>query len=110
MRKDPARLSASEPSDIPVKSDSSGDLTGRERMVWNLMSGWGGHLVFVVAGFVMPRMIDRQSGQLALGVWDLCWSVVTYFGLANLGIGASVNRYVARYRATNDVEALRRTV
>jgi len=82
------------------------DLTGQKRIIWNIMSSWGGHMVFVVAGFLMPRMIDRHVGQTSLGLWDFAWSLVSYFGLAGLGIGSSVNRYVAKLRAAGDKEGL----
>ena len=75
-------------------------------MIWNILSSWGGHMVFVVAGFVMPRMIDRHIGQVSLGIWDFSWSLVSYFGLAGLGVGSSVNRYVAKLRAAGDREGL----
>lgn len=77
------------------------DPTGRDRLVWNVLASWGAYGVFVVAGFILPRIIDRQLGQVALGVWDFGWSLVSYFGIAQLGIGSSVNRYVAKYRAEN---------
>jgi O-antigen/teichoic acid export membrane protein len=86
------------------------DRTGRDRLVRNILSGWGGQLVFVVAGFVMPRLIDRNLGQTALGIWDFGWSIVSYFGLAQIGIGTAVARHVAQHRARNDVDGLRRTV
>lgn len=86
------------------------DTTGRDRMAWNLFSSWGAHFVFIIAGFVLPRLIDRHLGQAALGVWDFGWSMVSYFSLSQIGIGSSVNRYVARYRAANDLAGVRRTV
>ena len=79
-------------------------------MARNVLSSWGGHVVFVLAGFVMPRLIDVRIGQVSLGLWDFSWSMVSYFGLAQVGVGSSVNRYVAKYRAANDVESLNRTV
>jgi O-antigen/teichoic acid export membrane protein len=86
------------------------DATGRDRMAWNVLTTWGAHSVFIIAGFLMPRLIDRHLGQVQLGVWDFGWSMVSYFALAQVGVGSSVNRYVAKFRATGDVEALRRTV
>lgn len=86
------------------------DLTGRDRMAWNVIASWAGHMVFVVAGFIMPRFIDRRLGQEELGVWDFGWSLVSYFGLAQIGIGSSVNRYVARYRAVGDTAGISRAV
>jgi O-antigen/teichoic acid export membrane protein len=79
-------------------------------MVWNVLSGWGGHAVFVLAGFVLPRLVDRELGQTALGVWDFGWSLVTYFHLTQLGVGSAVNRYVAKYRAEGNTAELCRTV
>ncbi len=88
-------------------SDTPGnDFTGQKRIIWNILSSWGGHMVFVVAGFVMPRMIDRHIGQTSLGIWDFSWSLVSYFGLAGLGVGSSVNRYVAKLRAAGDKNGL----
>lgn len=96
-------LSAPKPSE-PV------DLTGRSRMAWNVIASWAGHSVFIVAGFIMPRMIDRKLGQETLGIWDFSWSMIAYFGLVQVGVGSSVNRYVAKYRARNDVELVNSTV
>ncbi len=79
-------------------------------MTWNVLASWAGHFVFLVAGFVLPRCMDRSLGQAALGVWDFAWSVVAYFGLVQMGIASSVNRYVAQYRAKGDVENLCCTV
>ena len=79
-------------------------------MLWNVLASWAGQLVFLLAGFFMPRMIDTHVGQAALGIWDFSWSLVSYFGLANLGVGSSVNRYVAMYRAANDITSLKTAV
>lgn len=86
------------------------DVTGRDRMTHNVLASWAGHLVFVVAGFVLPRMIDERVGQAALGVWDFGWSVVTYFGLMSGGILSSIGPYVARHRAAADERELNATV
>jgi len=101
---------ALEAPDPPAASPQRGDAAGRDRMVRNVLSSWGGHVVFVLAGFIMPRMIDARLGQVSLGLWDFSWSMVSYFGLAQVGVGSSVNRYVAKYRTANDVESLNRTV
>jgi O-antigen/teichoic acid export membrane protein len=84
------------------------DPTGRHRMAFNVLTSWAGHLVFVIAGFLLPRILDRQIGQEMLGLWDFAWSLVSYFGLADIGAGSSLSRYVAGHRAAGDVAALRR--
>jgi O-antigen/teichoic acid export membrane protein len=86
----------------------SSDLTGQERLAWNVFAGWGGYLIVSLAGFLAPPVMDRRLGQASLGVWDFGWSLVSYFGLAQLGVASSVNRYVAKYRATRDLEGLTR--
>src|SRR3954462_344640 len=108
---------ASEPTpaadEVPTVAslDESGrDLSGRDRLVWNVVASWAGHVVFIVAGFIMPRQIDRHVGQVGLGVWDFGWTAVNYFSLAQIGVGVSVNRYVARYRAARDTEGLGRLI
>jgi O-antigen/teichoic acid export membrane protein len=86
------------------------DLTGRDRLVSNVLLNWGAESVFIVAGFIMPRMIDRRLGQELLGVWDFSWSLVNYFGLIRAAIGSSVNRYVARYWAARDISGVNHIV
>lgn len=86
------------------------DLTGQDRIVRNVLTSWGAYLVFVVAGFLMPRLIDSHVGQTSLGIWDFCWSIVSYLELSSLGVGASVSRYVAKHRADSNVESLCKVV
>jgi len=52
-------------------------------------------------------MIDANVGQASLGIWDFCWSISNYIAMANLGVGSSINRFVAKYRAANEIENLR---
>lgn len=82
------------------------DSSGKDRIAKNAGASYAGHLVFIVLGFVMPRMIDAKVGQASLGVWDFSWSVVHYLNITMFGIGSAVNRYVARYRAAQDWSAL----
>jgi O-antigen/teichoic acid export membrane protein len=84
------------------------DLSGRDRLVWNVVSGWASYVVLIVSGFVMPRLLDRHIGQNALGLWDFCWSFTTYFNLLEIGVGSSVNRHVAQARAAGNIEGIAR--
>ncbi|MDJ0793289.1 MAG: lipopolysaccharide biosynthesis protein [Woeseiaceae bacterium] len=86
------------------------DKSGTRQLGRNVATSWLSHIVFIVLGFLMPRIIDNSLGQVALGVWDFGWTIVNYLSLAMVGIGSSINRYVARYRAANDVEKLSSTV
>jgi len=97
---------------VPIVSEAAGqlDLTGRGQMAWNVIISWAGQFVFIVAGFIMPRMIDRRLGQETLGIWDFSWSMVGYFGLIQAGVGSSVNRYVAKYRARGEMDKVSEVV
>jgi O-antigen/teichoic acid export membrane protein len=86
------------------------DLTGRERMVRNVLFSWGGFIATAVVAFVHPRVMDRTLGQEAVGIWDFGWSLVAYFALAQFGVGSAITRYVALHRASGDVAGLRRVV
>lgn len=85
---------------------SESDRSGVQRIALNVMWSWMGQGVAIISGFIVPRLIDRRLGQEALGVWDFSWSVVSYFKLVQLGLVASVNRYIAMYRAKGDVSAV----
>ncbi len=76
----------------------------------NVASVWVYYAVVVVAGFIVPRLIDRHEGPHLLGVWDFGWTLVAYVSLLQLGIVAAVNRYVARYAAVKDTHALNQSV
>ncbi len=93
-----------------ARREKKEDLTGRERMLSNVLFSWGGYLVFIVAGFILPRFIDHYVGQVNLGVWDFAWSVVNYFSLVGLGVGTSVNRYVAKFRVQQALDELNAAV
>ncbi len=88
----------------------SNDLTGRDRLAKNVSASYLSHLVFIIFGFLLPRMISDKVGQTGLGIWDFSWAFVKYMNLSMIGIGSSVNRFVARYRAADDQAAMNRTV
>jgi O-antigen/teichoic acid export membrane protein len=94
----------------PMPSPVPQDNTGRSRLAQNVIFSWAGQMVYVIAGFVLPRLIDNELGQERLGIWDFGWSLVSYFGLVSGGVMSAISRYVAKYRATNDVDRVNETV
>ena len=106
----PVRESIAVTDAVPEPDTDSKPAAAPRRLIESVIWSWAGHAVFIATGFLMPRFMDRHLGQASLGIWDFGWSIVSYFGLAQIGIGSSVNRYVAKHRTNNDVAALRRTV
>jgi O-antigen/teichoic acid export membrane protein len=92
------------------KPVSQSDQTGQKHLGKNVVASWTSQLIFIVFGFVLPRAIEEAVGQVSLGIWDFGWSIVSYLRLSMMGIGASVNRYVARYRASSNNAALSHAV
>lgn len=70
-------------------------------MLRNVGANWLGHFFFIVGGFLLPRMISDHLGQERLGVWDFGWATVSYLNLLSAGIASSVNRYVAKFKASS---------
>jgi len=89
---------------------NSNDTSGRSKIVYNVLSSWGSHLIFVISGFIMPRLINDYVGQASLGIWDFCWTIVSYLHLSNVGVASSINRYIANSRAKNDINSLRTVI
>lgn len=92
--------------DDKVYSKSEEFLGIAKNVIWS----WIGHSVFIIAGFLLPRFMDRKLGSDMLGLWDFAWSFVGYLQLMQFDIGSSVNRYVAKYRAVDDTENLNTAV
>jgi O-antigen/teichoic acid export membrane protein len=86
------------------------DVTGRKRLVSNVLFSWLAYSTFLIGGFVLPRMIDHRLGQESLGIWDFAWSLVGYFSLVQMGISSSVNRFVAQCNTSGDIAGINRVV
>ncbi len=59
------------------------------------------------AMFLTPLII-RSFGQAEYGVYTLALSVTSYLTLLDLGVGNSVTRFIAKYRANNQLGEQRR--
>lgn len=102
VREVPADRSAP-PAERRKKSDDS-------RLTRNVIFNWAGYCVFVVSGFILPRLISDRLGQLSLGIWDFGWSMVTYCGFGTAGIRSVVTTYVSRYSASQSWDSLNEIV
>ena len=60
--------------------------------------------------FVYTPVMLGILGQAEYGLYSLAHSVVGYLSLLNFGFGTTIVRYLSKYRAEGNVEALSKTV
>ena len=60
----------------------------------------------LLLGLVMLPFNMRYLGMSDYGVWMLAASIVSYFPVLDLGYGIAMERFVARYRAERNVQAI----
>src|SRR6516164_4338522 len=78
------------------------------RIVVNAVANWIGFAAQLVVAFFMSPILVHGLGTSRYGIWSLVESVLAYLMLFDLGVAASVVRYVARFEATQDQAALNR--
>lgn len=67
-------------------------------------------ILSMVTMFLLTPYILRKVGAQDFGLWSLTFSVVGFFGLLDMGFGASAVKYVAEFRGKNDPEGRNRMV
>ena len=81
-----------------------------QRLARSVVANWVGFAAQVAAAFIVSPMLVHGLGDERYGIWSLVESVLAYLMLFDLGVAASVVRYVARFEAARDQDALNRTV
>lgn len=77
-----------------------------ERVAGNVVWNWAGMAVNMLAGFVVAPFLVHRLGDSSYGLWILIASMTGYFGLLDLGVRASVGRYVAYCRARGEQDGV----
>jgi O-antigen/teichoic acid export membrane protein len=74
----------------------------------NATASWLGHAAqLLVAFFLFPYLVHRL-GDARYGIWSVVESVLAFLMLMDLGVGAAVLRYVARFDQIQDAAGLNR--
>lgn len=94
---------------MPDMNESIPPNAKKNSLALAVAANWASHVVFLISGFLLPRIIDRTLGRDVLGVWDFAWSLSAYTSLLALGVSSAISRYVSRYRKMRDDEGLCRT-
>lgn len=83
---------------------------GRARIARNMAFNWAGMACEAVVGFLLLPLLVSRLGDTGYGLWVVIGSLTGFFQLMDLGMRGSVGRFVALYRAHNDVGAINRTI
>jgi len=79
-------------------------------MTKSILSNWGAMIVTGLVSFFLVPVIIHGLGDFRYGLWVLVGSFIDYGGLLDLGIRATLHRYVGRLRGAEDREGLQETV
>ncbi len=88
------------PYGVPADMESAG--REKRRVLVNAAANWLGYAVAIAVAFFMSPILVHSLGDSRYGIWVLVDSVLAYLALADLGVGAAVLRYVARFEGLRD--------
>jgi O-antigen/teichoic acid export membrane protein len=80
------------------------------RLARSVVANWIGFAAQVATAFFVSPVLVHRLGDRRYGIWSLVESVLAYLMLFDLGVAASVVRYVAHFEAARDQDALNRVV
>jgi O-antigen/teichoic acid export membrane protein len=78
-------------------------------MFRGFLSTWAGLITNGVVAFLLTRVLVHGLGDFYYGLWILVSSVTDYYGLLDMGMRYSMQRFVARYGGANERDALNET-
>jgi O-antigen/teichoic acid export membrane protein len=76
----------------------------------NILSSWVAYAIRLALGFLFVPYITSVFGSEQYGVWVIIFQAISYISLFDLGFERAVVRFVAKYYAQGDEEAVRRTL
>ncbi|SHJ57100.1 Membrane protein involved in the export of O-antigen and teichoic acid [Malonomonas rubra DSM 5091] len=76
----------------------------------NLAFNWGGHAATLLVMFFLSPYIVGKLDAISYGIWSLLNVLTGYMGIFDLGVRASVGRYVALYLGKNDLVGVDETI
>jgi O-antigen/teichoic acid export membrane protein len=82
--------------------------SGKRNILTNAAVNWLGYAVDLGIAFFMSPVLVHALGDQQYGIWALVDSVLAYLTVLDLGVAASVVRYVARFEAAADQDKVNR--
>ena len=78
-------------------------------MIRSVLSNWVAMVVTGLLGFILTPILIRGLGDFQYGMWVLVAAALEQYGLLDMGIRGTLQRFVARYEGARDRQALDRT-
>jgi O-antigen/teichoic acid export membrane protein len=75
-----------------------------------VFANWLGMAINMGVAFLLSPYLVHSLGDTMYGLWILLLAVTGYMGLLDAGLKVSVVKYVSRYNATGDTDAISRVV
>ncbi len=105
---DVAAFTAADSEIVAAATGASAGPARRPSLAASVAANWVGFAAQLVAAFFMSPILVHGLGDHRYGIWALLDSVLAYLTLFDLGVAASVVRYVARFEVVRDDGALNR--
>jgi O-antigen/teichoic acid export membrane protein len=99
-----------QPPDVRKGSPAGSASSAQRSLTVNALANWIGFAAQVVITFFLSPILVHGLGDERYGIWSLIDSILAYLTLFDLGVAASVVRYVARFEATSDNASLNRVI
>ncbi|OPZ92837.1 MAG: Polysaccharide biosynthesis protein [candidate division TA06 bacterium ADurb.Bin417] len=80
------------------------------RLIRNTLFNIGGQFWAVLIAFFLTPYIIRQVGIARYGIWAMISVLTGYFGLFDLGLGQSFEKFIAEYRTSREEVKLNQVV
>jgi len=71
---------------------------------------WLAVVANLIIGFVLTPYVIRKLGSEGYGIWTLLFSLISYYGLLDLGMRSAVVYYSAQYRARKELEKINQVI
>jgi len=73
-----------------------------EKFVRSVVWNWAGVSISLITGFLLSPYLFRRLGPEGYGIWALCFSLVEYYWLLDLGVRSATAKFVAHYWTTRE--------
>src|SRR5271167_3698340 len=78
-------------------------------MFRGFLSTWAGLIINGAVAILLTPVLVHGLGDFYYGLWVLVASVTDYYGLLDMGMRYSLQRFVARYGGANERQSLNET-